>query len=340
MFKNKVTVFSLLIIIIAGALYFLSKNSEEKQSDRFYTFINPENIKLIKIEKGGKAFKLFSRDNRWFVTDNSSLELAVDTSRVLPVFEFINDPGIIQKITKKESFYPKFELTEDKATKVTLQQRKGDDLVFYVGKDKDYSSRFVRKKGDPYVYLISKRINLDMDKDSWIYKKIPDYDFTKLDYIEYDCSRNNKTVKVYYDKSGDKLFMKDLPENKQGKDLYRLRDDFLKISVSKFVPRSEKTETEHVVSHKLFFKTGETVTLSFLKSTGEKSNKHYLDINVSAGGAVQDKDLIYLKSVSDRYLFALSWFDKKKYLIDCEDFFEDKPEKEAPEIKVRKPQDQ
>ena len=96
------------------------------------------------------------------------------------------------------------------------------------------------------------------------------------------------------------------------------------------MPRSEKTETDHIVSHKLFFKTGETVTLSFLKSTEEKSNKHYLDINVSAE-AVQDKDLIYLKSVAEWYMFELSGFDKKKYLLGCEDFFEDKPEKETPE---------
>jgi len=331
MIKNRVTVVSIIIIIIAVAVYFFSSDQrQEKQSSSFYGFIEPASIKQIKIEKGKKAVSLNCRDRRWLITDNNSLEIAVDTGKILPVFEFITDSSIVQKITQKKSSYPRFDITEDKAVKLVLQGRDKKDHIFYVGKEKDYASQFVRKAGDPYVYMVSKKMNLSLDKEAWFYKKVLEYDPGALDYIAYTCQKG-KILKISYDKTADKLIIKEPPPGKEAQDLKKTREGFSKISVSKYLPRSEKIESLPVNDHTLYFKAGETVRLAFLKSAEEKSNKHYLDIKVDLKEG-RDKDLKYLKQISDHYLFSLSWFDKQKYQGDYDEFFEDKPAEEAKEL--------
>ncbi len=92
MLKNRVIIISLVIICLAAAIYYLSNIRDTKdQSSRFCSFINPEDVKQITIAKEGQTLKLTPRDNRWFVTDNNSIEIAVDSSRILPFFEFVND---------------------------------------------------------------------------------------------------------------------------------------------------------------------------------------------------------------------------------------------------------
>jgi len=326
MIKNRVTVVSLIIIIIAVAVYFIYSDSRPEKQSSFYGFIEPASIQQIKIEKGKNAVSLNCRDSRWFITDNNSLEIAVDTGKILPVFEFINDSSIVQKITQKESSYPRFDITEEKAGKLILQGRDKTDHIFYVGKEKDYASQFVRKAGDPYVYLVSKKMDLTLDKEAWFYKKVLEYDPAELDYIDYTCPKG-KTLKISYDKTADKLLIKDPPPGKQAKDLKKTREGFSKISVSKYLPRSEKIESLPVNDHTLYFKAGETIKLAFLKSSEEKSNKHYLDIKVDLKES-RNEDLKYLKRISDQYLFSLSWFDKQKYQGEYDDFFEDKPPQE------------
>lgn len=329
MLKTRVTIVSLLIIVVAGVVYLVSNIEKESANSKFYAFINPENIKQIAIEQAEKRIILTSHDNKWFVADNNTFEVAVDSAKILPLFEFINDARIVQKITKKESAYPKFDISGTEAVKVVFQNKDQSAHIFHLGKQKDYSSQFVRKEGDPYVYLISKRLSLNLESDTWFYKKVLDYDFSTLDKIAYTCDQD-KILNINYNQSDDKLFINEPPEGKQPKNLAlaKLRDDFLKISVSKYLQRSQKIDSVLVVSHTLHFRKGESVTLAFLKSSDEKSNKHYLDIKVDAEKS-RDNKLQYSKAVSDQYLFELSWFDKKKYQRAYDDFFEEKPEKET-----------
>jgi hypothetical protein len=328
MFKNRVIIFSLIIICLAaGAYFFSNKGKGQKGLNQFHSFINPENIVKIKIAKEGKTLGLIPHDNRWFITDNNSMEIVADTGKILSVFEFINDSSIVQRITRKESAYPSFNVTDSEAVNIIFYDKTGGEQIFYIGKEKDYSSHFVRIKGDPYVYLVSKRGNFSLDKDTWFYKKILNYDFDALDYIKYSCDKN-RTLKINYDKGKDKFRIDETPADKQEKDIDKLKDDFTNISITKYLPRAEKTDTKPVITHSLCFKTGENIIIGFLKSTDEKSSKHYVDIKVEANDT-QDKDIKYIKSVSDKYLFELSWFDKKKYNRGCDDFFTEKAKEGA-----------
>ena len=325
MINNKVTIISLTIIVFAVAVYFMSKSEEKKQSSMFYSFVNPTNIKQITVEKNNKTLNLISRKNRWHITDNNSLEISVESSKILPIFDFINDSTIVQRITKKKPAYSKFDIDGDKASTLILHTEDGNKHVFYVGKQKDQSSQFIRKTDDPYVYLVSKRLSLNMDKSTWFYNKILDYDLKQLDHIAYTCDKKNP-LEIYYDNGTDNLLIKDLPEGKQVKDIEKIREAFLKISISKYLPKSEKIETTPVVEHKLYFKNGESIALHFLKSGEDKSTKHFLDIKVTIRDN-SNKDLKHIKSVTDKYLFSLSWFDKNNYQRKFNDFFEDIPAK-------------
>ena len=97
-----------------------------------------------------------------------------------------------------------------------------------------------------------------------------------------------------------------------------------------YIPRTQKLDASPVVKHELYFKNGNRITVIFLKSNEEESNKHYIDIYVESEDS-KDEALMYTKRISEKYLFQLSWFDKKKFQRAYDDYFEDKPEEEQKE---------
>ncbi|MEI6125724.1 MAG: DUF4340 domain-containing protein [Pseudomonadota bacterium] len=171
MLTNKATIVSVIIICAAAIVFYASNSTNKKEKTKLSDFVAPEHIREIDITKGPQTLKLISRDTRWYVTDNESLEIAADSARVLTVFDFINNLNIIQKVTKKETSYPDFEVAGTAATHIVLRQDTGDSLSFYQGKTQDYSSCFIREEGDPYVYLISESKSFSFDQDMWFYKK-------------------------------------------------------------------------------------------------------------------------------------------------------------------------
>jgi len=329
MVKNKVTLVSLLIIIIAVAIYFFTKPEEKVEKKEFYPFISSEKISQIDIAQDTKTLTLTSRNNRWFLADNNTTEIAVQISKILSVFEFVNDAFITQKITKKESSYPRFDITDEKAVSLVFNMKEGGKNTFHLGKEKENTSQFVRKEGDPYVYLISKRLNVNFDKDSWFYKNVLEYDRDELDYIAYNCD-GEKELRIDYDKKDESFLIKDVPDGKQVKDLTKLKDAFNKISIMLYLPRSEKLDASPVMKHELYFKNGNRITVIFLKANEEDSKTHYIDMYVEAADS-KDDALLYTKRISEKYLFQMSWFDKNKFQREYDDFFEDKPEEKDPD---------
>ena len=324
MFKNRVTIISIILIVSAAVLLLLPGKVQKKDSSKSPFFLRSEDVDMVTIEKHQKVVKLISRDNKWFVTDNNSIEIYVDSSKLLPFFEFANDNKVIQKITKKKASYLDFELTDEKAGKLVFHTKNGKNIIYFIGKDRDSSSQFIRKADDPYVYLVSKHISMTQDKESWYYMKVLDYDISQLDYAEYSCSEGGK-IKMFYDDKEGAFVIKAVPETKEAKVPSYIKDAFWKIPVSRFLPRSQVADTVFVVAHKLIFKAGEVVTLNFLKTSEEKNPTYYLDIKIK-GSDVLDKKLEHLKAVSGMYVFSMSWFDKNKYEKSFNDFFEDKTE--------------
>ena len=97
-----------------------------------------------------------------------------------------------------------------------------------------------------------------------------------------------------------------------------------------YLPRSQKLDASPVIKHELYFKNGNRITVIFLKSNEEESKTHYIDMYVEAKDTTDDA-LVYTKTIAKKYLFQMSWFDKKKFQRAYDDFFEDKPEEETKE---------
>jgi len=332
MLKDKVTLISLGVIAIA-VIVFLFSISKDKKSKNFHDFIDPNEIKEITLRKENKIVLLTSSSkNKWHISDNNKFKIDADSTKILSIFNFISDSKIIQKVTKKQNSYAKFDLSEDKRLTISALKKKGGKYLVYAGKNKDYSSQFVRKEGDPYVYLISKNLNASFERESWFYKKILNFDFDEIDHISYTTD-SNKILKIFYEKISDKLFLKESPPSgKQTKDLKWLKNSFTGISISKYISLPHKKHTG-VTSHTIYLKDGGTIKLAFSKSKDKNASKNYLRLEVE-GKDFKNPDIKYIKDLSQRYMFELSWFDKAKYQKKYADFFEIKPEKKKEEKKA------
>ncbi|MCP4717803.1 MAG: DUF4340 domain-containing protein [Deltaproteobacteria bacterium] len=333
--NSKVTIVALIIIGVAAVMYFMSGSQKKETPDRaFHAFVDPVSIKAITIAKGGRDVQLVPKANRWFVSDNNSLAVLADSSKVLQVFEFVNDSRVVQRITKKETSYANFEVTDDAATTLSLVGADGASEIFHIGKDKEGSAQFVRTAGDPYVYLVSMSLRLDMQRDSWFYNKVPGCKLEDLDKITYSCG-DKEQLTLVGDAAGEGLAILEVPQGKQAVDLSRIGTALTGIGISKYLPLNQQVDAALVLSHRLHFKTGETVVLSFLKLNDEKSNTHYLEMAVEAA-EIKNPDVAYLNELAGRYRFQLSWFDKTNYQKACDDFFKDKqPEAEAEGLQVQ-----
>ncbi|OGL43708.1 MAG: hypothetical protein A2161_13365 [Candidatus Schekmanbacteria bacterium RBG_13_48_7] len=328
--KNKVTIISILIICVAVGIYLYSLNQEKiKKPVQFNQFINPETIKQINITKAGETISLTTSDNVWYIKNKDSVLISVDSNKIISIFDFINASDIVQRVTKKESSYPDFDLIRDKETMLVLKNIDDVDTTFYMGKpSENRNSQFVRKGSDPYVYMVSKVLNLDMDPTRWYFRNILFSDPLVIDRIEYNCS-DNKKIDIQNDAELKKFLIKDVPEGKQARDLEKVIEQFEKIPVTDYVPRTQEIETEPVVTHNLYFRGGGSAQLAFLKEKKEKSNVHYLDISIDLKEN-NNSQLVYINTLSEKYLFKQSWFNKNIFGRSYNEFFEDKP----PEPKI------
>ncbi|MCP4715680.1 MAG: hypothetical protein GY868_11230, partial [Deltaproteobacteria bacterium] len=155
-----------------------------------------------------------------------------------------------------------------------------------------------------------------------------------LDKITYSCG-DKEQLTLVGDAAGEGLTILEVPQGMQVVDLSRIGTALTGIGISKYLPLNQQVDAAPVLSHRLHFKTGETVVLSFLKSNDEKANTHYLEMAVEAA-EIKNPDVAYLNELAGRYRFQLSWFDKTNYQKACDDFFKDKPpEAEAEGLQVQ-----
>jgi hypothetical protein len=326
MFKNKVTIGSVVIIAIAAIVYLATSLTSDKQtSAKLHSFVSPEKISKIQIVKGQDKVELQAKNSDWFVLDKDGLAILADTKKILSVFEFVNDAKILQLASKKESSYPVFELTKDKQTALTMEKTGGDRIEIFAGKTKDYSSQFVRTAKDPKVYLVSKKLNANFDISQWYYKKVLDFDFKNLAHIEYKTD-DNKQVKIRRESTTDKMFVENPPKGKQGKNLDAFKDYFKSIPITKYT-EPQKLRFKTLAKHNLKFTDDTTVEVLFREAKVDKVDKKYLSIRIN-GNDIKDENLKLWKTITDKYDFEVSSVDKNKFQKKFAELFEDIPKEE------------
>jgi hypothetical protein len=328
--ENKITFISIGVIVLALIVYLASNVGKNKGQKQFHSFLDPEKITSITISKKDKKLEFKKEKNGWML--QLKPKVIADSSKLLTIFDFINNSKIIQRVTKNKNIYSKFELGPEMEIKIDIQG-KDKKYDFRIGKNKDYSAVFAMKGDDPYVYLLSKSINLDFEPNNWFYKKVMDFDFSTLDHISYNLSSRGK-LKLFYEKVSDKFFIKNIPKGKKEVDLNFLKNDFSKISVNKFIQDPLKKINKEV-SHEIVFKNDVSAKLIFYKSSKKEENKSFLKIDFE-GKNVSDDKLNYIKKISENYMFEISSIDKSKYLKKYDDFFMEKKEKEEENNKDKK----
>jgi hypothetical protein len=320
MFRSRLMLGALGFIILAVFVYASLQQRQTSAPEMLTPLIDPRAIAGMEISRGSGAIRLVQRDGKWFIADNASVEVAVESGRVDAVFDFLNGAQILQRLPCSSQACKNFDLTNDKAVRLQLRWPDNETRTFYLGRDQNYSLQFVRSGQDTAIYLVSKRLMPPLAADIWFSRTILDYDISMLERIEYACDKK-KHIAIEYDRADNRFAIRDSGGKGIVKNLDYLRSDFARLPVTRFIARARLQTTVPLVEHRLVFAGNTVVRLCFLRSRDEKTKKFFLDIRVEPGngGTAQ---LQYLRTVSLGYVFELPRFDARKYQAHCSDFFE------------------
>lgn len=319
--QSHLTLLSLLIICATAVLYVSSSRDDSRSTQRpLHGYVNPSDVQSVSIEQAGKRAELVPRETEWYLRDRDLL-IAADAGAMIKVFDFINTAMIMRVVTKKPEIWPRFELDDTNALKLTLDTG-GRRSTVYIGKKKDHASQFVRLPGDPAVYLVSKTLETGAEPWRWQFRRVLRYEPEMLERIDYGCGQT--AVRLRRDAASGTLSAQDIPEGKASADLAQLPEAFRDISVAEYIPRHKAPKTEILVTHTLYFSDGSSARLRFFDRDEDKDIPPALDIAFDEPEPADDA-LRYAKDVCARYVFALSWIDASQYLKKCDEFFIDQP---------------
>ena len=323
MFRSRLMLGALCFIILAVLVYASLPQSRTAAPEMLTPLIDPRAIAGIEISRGSEVIRLVQRDEKWFIADNASVEVAIESGRVDAVFDFLNGAQILQKVPQSGQASSNAGLADEAAVRLQLQWPDNETRTFHLGRDKNYSMQFVRTGLGSDICLVSKRLMPQLAADMWFSRTILDYDLSMLDRIEYACDKK-KHVAIEHDRADNRFIITDGGQKDSVKDLDYVRSDFARLTVSRFILRAKLQPTAPLVEHRLIFGGNAVVRLCFLKARDEKAKKFFLDIRVEPGDGGSEQ-LQYLQNISRRYVFELPRFDAKKYQAACGDFFEKNP---------------
>jgi len=336
--KSKLIIGSIVIIAIAAIIVILPGGDKGSKS-KLLSFQESKSVSQITVKSSKKGeegkpdvpYEVsldFSSDlSAWTIKDAGGLPIIVDATKVLKVFEFLNESKVLLRVTKKKENYGIFEVGNTKY--LELRKLKGETVKVYLGKNKDYSSQYVRLDGDPYVYLITKTLNVDSEVQDWFYRKVLAYEEKDLNHIDYR-TQDKKNIKVYYDTAKSEFKIDEVPPaGQEPKKLTRIGKMFAGIGIKGYLERaSQKNRLKQLVKHTLVFQDDTSAEIRFMNFKGPKKDdnmKYYLDLKLTPGKNASAQ-LRYASDLSRKYLFELHSFNERDFHRKFTDFFQKKKE--------------
>lgn len=159
----------LIAIVVLGLLYLYATLSEQTIEARksaelkpFFPEITESNLGFVRFEKNGKKIELKKEGDKWLVKLSENRWFPVNPMDARDLVDYFVGLEPAELISEGKEKLEKFELTEEKALKVSLGKSPEDKNLsrIYLGKaGPDFSSTYAVKPGEAKIYLISENKN-------------------------------------------------------------------------------------------------------------------------------------------------------------------------------------
>jgi hypothetical protein len=288
--------------------------------------IESKGLSSLVLSKGDQTIELINRSNlnQWVIKQNENPDVIAEATKIVTMLDSLNGAKILQEVTKKTEHYDRFEVSEEKATKLTIKTDGQRDLILYLGKTKDYGSQFVRKEGSEQVYLISKNLRPNLESQYWTYKKIR-LDKAKVTSVNYQ-TKEKKKLKLDYDASKDELKLAGQPpKKKQLKKMNAFIDGLTTVEFQSLEEKSAVKNGKTLAKHSLVRGDKTVLEYSFIEKKKDKNG--YLTVGFEGLDEAADPEVKYLASLADHHVFKLSSINESKFRKSFDDFFEEVKEK-------------
>ncbi len=300
-FKNKIISLSsaiavLTIIYILGAVFSPERMQEKKSQEKLFDIKQLETVVKIKVSTNDGFAEIVKEGGEWMVYSGSS-KYPASEHKIDNFLDSIFNLNKFQTVGTDKKHWEKFDLTEDKARSVTLDNDSGEMFTLYLGKSGPAErGEYIRSTKSDECYLTDGSFKRYFYKDInyWSHLRILDEEIDSASIISMDITAD-VDVKGENFKGALKLVKEDAegnyewynPENNEK--FQRSKADTIANNISALVADSyteEKLSRKDVV----------------IKIETEKFGKQIIDIQKKS----EDRFLINIRG--DKYTFIINQY--------------------------------
>ncbi len=176
-FKKKIITLSsisgvLILTLILGITFSGEKVQKRKYDKKLLSYFNNKKATEIVITKNDEYIKLLKKDNKWNV-ETAGKNIVANKEQVEKLLNEIKNLKVGKKITKNESKFKNFGVSEDDTKKVVITDTNGAITALNFGDINENGKQYIRKQDDKIVYA-AKNIDelLQTNSKNWYNLKI------------------------------------------------------------------------------------------------------------------------------------------------------------------------